>query len=97
MGLSTEAEVLRERELCLDVVVWCYDEVCTREGAMRDRRPIQWSVSCSIEGFWEEVVYTVCGDMCGVCGAERMNKADGDVGNGMKTRRVKGGVEFSPC
>ena len=68
----------------MDAIVWSYDELCAREGAMRDRRPIQWSVSCSIERFWEEVVYTVCGDMCGVCGVEEMNKADGAVENGKK-------------
>ena len=79
VGLGTEAEVLERGELCLDVAVWCCDEVCAREGAMGDRRPMQWSVSCSIEGFWEEVV-------CGVCGVEEKNKADGDVRNGMKIR-----------
>ena len=55
VGLDTEAEVFREGELCLDVVVWCCDEVCARDRAMRDGTPMQWSVSRSIEVFWEDV------------------------------------------
>ena len=51
---------------------------------MGDRIPMQRSVSCSIKVFWEEEVETVCGDLCGICGAERMYKADGDVGNRKK-------------
>ena len=81
VGLGTEVEVLEMGELCLDVVGWCYDEVCAREGAMGDRIPMQWSVSRCIKVFWEEEVQPVCGDLCGVFGAERMNKVDGEVGN----------------
>ena len=73
-------------ELCLDVVGWCCDEVCAREGAMGDRIPMQLSVSCSIEVFWEEDVESVCGDLYGIFSAERMNKADGDVGNRKKEK-----------
>lgn len=51
---------------------------------MRDRRRMQWSASRSIEVFWEEEMHTTCGDPCGSYGAEQMNKADGDVGNGKK-------------
>ena len=85
MGIDAEAEVFREwGSSCLDVIGWCYDEVCSREGAMRHRTPMQWSVSRSTEVLWEEEVEPVCGDMCGIFGAERMNKADGDVGNRKK-------------
>lgn len=49
---------------------------------MGDRIPMQWNVSRSIKVFWEEEVEPVCDGLCGICDAERMNKAlDRDVGN----------------
>ena len=53
---------------------------------MGDGMPVQWSVSRYIEVFREEKVYMTCGDVCGVCGMDPMNKAHGDIGNGKKER-----------
>ena len=54
VGLGTETKALERGELASNVVVWCCDEVCAREGAMGDRTPMQWSVSRSIKVCWEE-------------------------------------------
>ena len=65
VGLGTEVEVFENGwgSFVLDVVVWCYDEINAGEGAIRDRTPMQWSVSRFTEVFWEEDEYTVSGDI----------------------------------